>query len=110
MEDIDENVEEKSIEQQKDEFRIMVEKTKQGEKNLYTPLSRKWGALIQVSVDLLVFTQSEPIDSKRKSQMKNEKESELKNGKEKNKAKGSKVSVSEEKEGPTAFDLAKSFF
>ena len=42
--------------------------------------------------------------------MKNEKESELKNGKEKNKAKGSKASVSEEKEGPTAFDLAKSFF
>ena len=62
MEDIEEHIGEKCIEQQKDEFLIMVEKTKQGEKNLYTPLSRKWGALIKVSMDLLVFTQSDPID------------------------------------------------
>ena len=38
MDDLEEHFGEKSIEQQKDEFLIMVERTKQGEKNLYTPL------------------------------------------------------------------------
>ena len=40
----------------------------------------------------------------------NEMKSELKGRKENNKAKGNRGSVTEEKVGPHAFDLAKSFF
>ena len=63
-------------------------------------------------MNLLIFSQSDPIDSKKNKQMKdkNKMESELKSDKEKNKAKGNRGSVIEEKEGPTALDLAKAFY